>query len=205
MSGQNKVTGVVLAGGLSRRMGRQDKGLLLFKQKPLVSYALAAMAPLTDELFISANRNQESYRQLGYPVLDDGNSDFNGPLAGILAAMQAAQQPILLVTPCDSPLMETRHVLRLLNGLNQDAEIAVAFDGERLHPVFAALKTSLQTDLQAYLQRGERKLQSWFEQHALLRVDFSDEPEIFANINTPEQLQALEKLDNKPASTSSKA
>lgn len=205
MSGQNKVTGVVLAGGLARRMGQQDKGCLLFKQQPLVSYALAAMAPLTDELLISANRNQDSYRQFGYPVLDDGNNHFNGPLAGILAAMQVAQQPILLVMPCDSPLLETRHVQRLLNRLNEQTDIVVAFDGERLHPVFSALKTCLQTDLQAYLQRGERKLQSWFEQHALLRVDFSDEPEIFANINTPEQLLALEKLDNKPASTSSKA
>jgi len=192
MSDQNKVTGVVLAGGLARRMGQQDKGLLLFKHKPLVSYALAAMAPVTAELFISANRNQESYRQLGYPVLDDGDSDFNGPLAGMLAAMQTAQHPVLLVAPCDSPLLETRHLQRLLNGLNEATEIAVAFDGERLHPVFAALKTSLKTDLQTYLQRGERKLQSWFEQHALLRVNFSNEPEIFANINTPEQLQALE-------------
>ncbi len=193
MSEQNKVTGVVLAGGLARRMAQQDKGLLSFNQQPLVSYALAAMKPIANEIFISANRNRDQYAQLGYPVIDDGNAAFDGPLAGILAAMQAAHHSILLVMPCDSPLLETRHSQRLLNALNETTDIAVAFDGERLHPVFAALKIHLKTDLQNYLHRGERKLQSWFEKHALVKVDFSSTPEIFANINTPEQLQRLEK------------
>ncbi len=194
MGAQNKVSGAVLAGGLARRMGQRDKGLLLFQQRPLVDYALAALKPVVDELFISANRNQDSYRRFGYPVLEDANRDFDGPLAGMLVAMQAASNPVLLVMPCDSPLLETGHIQRLLAGLVENTEIAVAFDGERLHPVFAALKTRLKTDLQTYLQRGERKLQSWFEQHRLVKVDFSDTPEIFANINTPEQLQNLEKI-----------
>lgn len=193
MSEQNKVTGVVLAGGLARRMAQQDKGLLLFNQQPLVSYALAAMKPITNEIFISANRNRDQYDLLGYPVIDDGNDAFGGPLAGILAAMQAAHHSVLLVMPCDSPLLETRHSQRLLDALNETTDIAVAFDGERLHPVFAALKIRLKTDLQNYLHKGERKLQSWFEKHALVKVDFSSTPEIFANINTPEQLQMLEK------------
>jgi molybdopterin-guanine dinucleotide biosynthesis protein A len=193
MSEQNKVTGVVLAGGLARRMDQQDKGLLLFNQRPLVSYALAAMKPITNEIFISANRNLDQYAQFGFPVIQDSNSLFDGPLAGILAVMQASRHSILLVMPCDSPLLETHHSQRLLNALNEATDIAVAFDGERLHPVFAALKTHLKTDLQNYLNRGERKLQFWFEKHALVKVDFSNTPEIFANINTPEQLQILEK------------
>jgi molybdopterin-guanine dinucleotide biosynthesis protein A len=193
MSEQNKVTGVVLAGGLARRMDQQDKGLVLFNQRPLVSYALTAMKPITNKIFISANRNLDQYTQFGFPVIQDDNNRFDGPLAGILAAMQATKSPVLLVMPCDSPLLETHHSQRLLNALNEATDIAVAFDGERLHPVFAALKTQLKTDLQNYLKRGERKLQSWFEKHALAKVDFSNTPEIFANINTPEQLQILEK------------
>ncbi len=193
MSGQNKVSGVVLAGGLARRMGQQDKGLVSFKERPLVSYALAAMLPLVDELLISANRNQGAYRQFGYPVIGDKNPTFDGPLAGILAAMQFARNPVLLVMPCDSPMVETGHLQRLLDALiNNPVDIAVAYDGKRLHPVFAALKTSLQADLQYYLQRGERKLELWFKLHSALKVDFSDTPEIFANINTLEELQALE-------------
>jgi molybdopterin-guanine dinucleotide biosynthesis protein A len=198
MSRQNKVSGVVLAGGLARRMQQRDKGLLLFNHKPLVSYALAAMEPLVDELLISANRNQADYRQFGYPVIGDASQTFDGPLAGILAAMRTAGHPVLLIAPCDSPLVETVHMQRLLTTLfDNDAELAVAFDGERLHPVFAALKTGLQADLHDYLQSGERKLQSWFYRHALVKADFSDVPRIFANVNTPEELLRLEKISGQ--------
>ncbi|WKJ91372.1 molybdenum cofactor guanylyltransferase MobA [Methylomonas montana] len=197
MSGQNKVSGVVLAGGMARRMRQQDKGLLPFKNRPLISYPLAAMAPLVDELLISANRNLDRYRQFAYPLISDANQNFDGPLAGILAAMQTAHNPLLLIAPCDSPLIETAHLQRLLSALlTSCADIAVAFDGERLHPVFAALKTDLRLDLHAYLQSGERKLQNWFYRHTLVKVDFSDAPQIFANINTPTELAELE---NAPA------
>ena len=108
--------------------------------------------------------------------------------------MQAAQYPILLIMPCDSPLVKSKHLQRLLSALDADVDIAVAWDGKRLHPVVAALKTHLQTDLQQYLQSGQRKLQTWFSRHTWLKVDFSDAPEIFANINTPEELQALEQV-----------
>lgn len=193
MSGQNKVSGVVLAGGMARRMQEQDKGLLLCNHRPLVSYTLAAMTPLVDDLLISANRHQDRYRRFAHRVISDAEPSFDGPLAGILAAMQAAQHPILLIAPCDSPLIETVHLQRLLDALStQDADIAVAFDGERLHPVFAALRTELQRDLQQYLLSGERKLQRWFQRHLLVEVDFSDTPQVFANINTPEELAALE-------------
>jgi len=191
MSGQNKVSGVVLAGGLARRMGQHDKGLIPFNGQPLVCHALNAMAPIVDELFISANRNQENYRAFGFRVIEDANANFDGPLAGILAAMQVASNAVLIITPCDSPLVKTDHLRRLLDALATDVEIAVAFDGERLHPVFAALRTSLRGDLKEYLDSGERRLQKWFSRHKTVEVDFSDRPEIFANINTPEELQAL--------------
>ncbi|OAH99937.1 molybdenum cofactor guanylyltransferase MobA [Methylomonas methanica] len=194
MSGQNKVSGVVLAGGMARRMQEQDKGLMLCNNRPLISYALAAMAPLVDDLLISANRHQDRYRQFHYPVISDAEPIFDGPLAGILAAMQTAQHRILLVAPCDSPLVASIHLQRLVDALiSQDADIAVAFDGERLHPVFAALKTRLQTDLQDYLRSGERKLQTWFHRHSLLQVDYSDSPHIFVNINTPAELLTVEQ------------
>ncbi|QWF69781.1 molybdenum cofactor guanylyltransferase [Methylomonas paludis] len=193
MSGQNKVSGVVLAGGQARRMHRQDKGLVLFKRRPLISSALAAMSPLVDELFISANRNQQTYQQLGYPVISDLTQSFDGPLAGILAAMQTAQYPVLLVMPCDSPFIETRHLQRLLAALTIGYDISVADDGERLHPVFLAVRSQLQTSLHHYLAGGERKLQNWLQQHSVQRVDFSAEPQIFANINTLTELAAWQQ------------
>ena len=193
MSGQNKVSGVVLAGGQARRMQQQDKGLVIFKDRPLISYALAAMAPLTAELFISANRNLPAYREFGYPVLSDLTQTFDGPLAGILAAMQAAQYPLLLVTPCDSPLLETAHLQRLLTALTAQHDISVAYDGVRLHPVMMAVRTDLQGSLQDYLDSGERKLQNWLQLHRTTQADFSDAPQACANINSLAELALFEQ------------
>ncbi|MDD5412620.1 MAG: molybdenum cofactor guanylyltransferase MobA, partial [Methylobacter sp.] len=78
-----------------------------------------------------------------------------------------------------------------------DADVAVAFDGERLHPVFLAIKTTLKTSLQDYLASGQRKMAVWLEQQNMVQVDFSNEPEIFSNINTMAELSALEAGDNK--------
>lgn len=192
MIGQNTVCGVVLAGGMGRRMQHQDKGLVLFKNKPLVSYAIAAMQPLVDELLISANRNLDQYRRFGHPVIDDASDRFDGPLAGILSAMRATDAGVLIVMPCDSPMIQTRHLRRLLAAFDEAGNIAVAFDGERLHPVVMALKSHLRDDLQQYLATGQRKLQIWLKRHQFVQVDFSAEPEIFVNLNTIADLAGLE-------------
>lgn len=195
MQGQNKVSGVVLAGGRSSRMGQLDKGLMPFQNHPLVSYAIQALLPLTDEVFISANRNQNQYRQFGYPIIADNNKNFDGPLAGILAAMQVAKNAVLLVLPCDTPLITSTHVQRLLSALNENLDIVVAHDGQYWQPTIMAIKTSLQTELEDYLQGGARKLQTWIVQHRYLNLDFSCCPEIFANINTQADLSILENIN----------
>jgi len=192
MNKQSKVTGVILAGGLARRMNKQDKGLVDFNGQPMISYAVQAMTPVVDELLVNANRNIEQYKSFTYPVISDATSDFDGPLAGIYAALNACQNEILLVMPCDSPFITAEGLTTLLNErVRCDADIAVAFDGERLHPVFLALKTSLKDSLQDYLAQGERKIDRWIEQHNWVKVDFSASPEFFENINTLEQLHEL--------------
>jgi molybdenum cofactor guanylyltransferase len=193
MATQTKVTGVILAGGLARRMNNQDKGLLHFKGQPLVSYAIDAMTKVADQTIISANRNIQEYRQFGLSVISDQTDSFDGPLAGILAAMVFAQTGILLVMPCDSPLIKPSHLQKLLATLTEnDADVAVVFDGERLHPVFLAISTTLRSSLQDYLQRGHRKVDSWLEQQNSVKADFSTEPDIFININTLPELSDLE-------------
>ncbi|MCK5354925.1 MAG: molybdenum cofactor guanylyltransferase, partial [Methyloprofundus sp.] len=185
MNKQSKVSGVVLAGGLARRMNKQDKGLVLFNNKPMITYALQAIVPVVGELFINANRNIEQYQQFNYPVISDANDDFAGPLAGVLAALNACENDVLLVTPCDSPFMTAEGLQTLLAEHQRcQADIAVAFDGERIHPVFMAIKSSLKSSLQNYLAQGERKIDRWFEQHNWVKVDFSAHPEFFSNINT---------------------
>jgi molybdopterin-guanine dinucleotide biosynthesis protein A len=196
MNSQTKVAGVILAGGLARRMNNQDKGLVNFKGQPMVSYALAAMAPVVDRLFINANRNIGKYRQFGWPVISDRTDSFDGPLAGILSAMMHSDADVLLVMPCDSPLIKTEHLQKLLlTRAEHDADVAVAFDGIRLHPVFLAIKTTLQPNLQDYLADGQRKVAAWVERQRLVRADFSDRPEIFSNINTMIELSALEETN----------
>jgi molybdopterin-guanine dinucleotide biosynthesis protein A len=197
MSDQNKVSGVVLAGGQARRMQQQDKGLVLFKQRPLVSYPIEALAAVADDLLISANRNQAIYQQWQYPVISDATDDFDGPLAGILAAMDYVDAEILLVLPCDSPLFTAQHLQQLLAGLTEQFDIAVADDGERLHPVFLAIRTELKASLKAYLASGERRLQNWIFQHRVNQVDFSQQAQIFTNVNTLAELEMLE-AESKP-------
>lgn len=197
MNNQTKITGVILAGGLGRRMNNQDKGLINYKDRPMVSYAIAALTTVADQAIINANRNQEQYRQFGLPVVADQTDSFDGPLAGVLTAMIHAETDILVVMPCDSPLIKAEHLQKLLaTRAESDADVAVAFDGERLHPVFLAIKTSLKISLQDYLASGQRKADHWLEQQKMVKADFSNGPEIFANINTLTELSELEALDD---------
>ncbi len=198
MSNPTKVTGVILAGGLARRMNNQDKGLVLFHRRPMVSYAIDSIKPLVDQVIINANRNLDAYRQFGLPVVSDQNGNFEGPLAGILSAMTYTDTELLLVLPCDSPLITTDHLQRLLKaGLNPEIDVAVAFDGERLHPVFLAIKTTLESSLKNYLGSGERKIDRWLMKHRMTQVDFSDDPEVFVNVNTLAELSELEEQSNE--------
>ncbi len=195
MGTQTKVTGVILAGGLARRMNNQEKGLVNFNGQPLVSYAIGALGDVADETIISANRNIQNYQKFGLPVVSDLNDNFDGPLAGILAAMLYTQTGDLLVIPCDSPYIKACHLQALLSARSQDVDVAVAFDGKRLHPVFLAISLTTLPSLQVYLQSGQRKVETWLEQQKLAKVDFSDEAEIFININSQAELMDLQKSD----------
>jgi len=193
MNSQTKVTGVILAGGLARRMNNQDKGLINYKGRPMVSYAIAALTAVADQSIINANRNREQYQKFGLPVVADQTDSFDGPLAGVLTAMLYTDAEILVVTPCDSPLIKAEHLQKLLATLAENnADVAVAYDGERLHPVFLAVKTSLKDRLQDYLASGQRKVELWLEHQKMVKADFSNEPEIFININTLTELSDLE-------------
>ena len=189
----NDLTAVVLAGGQARRMGGSDKGLLLLNGRPLISYTLDALQPCTARILINANRNHQAYRQFGLPVIADDSGNYEGPLAGILSVLRQATTPYLLCVPCDSPQIRPPMLHRLVEALRDDAtECSVAHDGQRLHPVFLALKCSLAASLQAYLESGDRKIDLWLQQHRCRVVDYSDCPQMFINVNTPAQLRELE-------------
>jgi len=193
MIDQEKVSGVILAGGLARRMNYQDKGLVYYEGRPMISYAIAAMSAVVDQLMINANRNIEQYQQFGLPVITDQTDNFDGPLAGILTAMNYAKSSTLLVIPCDSPLILPSHLHKLLlTRAEHNADVAVAFDGKRLHPVFLAIKMNLQANLQDFLARNEFKVELWLKQQRMVKVDFKDDANVFVNINTMADLSELQ-------------
>jgi molybdopterin-guanine dinucleotide biosynthesis protein A len=189
------ITAVILAGGKARRMGGKDKGLIELHGRPLLDYIISAVWPQAGHILINANRNLDRYREFGYPVLADIMGDFFGPLAGMASGMQASSTPYILTLPCDSPYVPPDLAGRLYRAMAAaDAEISVAHDGERLQPVFALLRCELLPGLQAYLEGGGRKIDTWYDRQRLAYADFSDLPDTFLNLNSPEDLPVIERL-----------
>lgn len=183
-----QITGLVLAGGAGRRMGGADKGLIEIAGKPLVQWVADALRPQTSALLISANRNLEQYSALGWPVATDPLDGFQGPLAGIAAALERAQTPWLLVSPCDTPLIPPNLRLHLADALQaQDASIAIAADRTRTHPLHALLPCHAQDDLKAYLGSGGRSMVGWLERHPVATAILDEQPSPFSNLNRPGQ------------------
>ena len=184
------LTGVVLAGGRARRLGGVDKGLLMVGGRPLIAWTLDALAPQVGSVLINANRHLERYAEFGYPVVADSLPDHQGPLAGLLAGMCAARTDWILTLPCDGPRPPLDLAARLIAALvEQDAELAVATDGRRRQSVHALLPVALAEDLEGFLAEGGRRVEDWQRRHRLALADFSDQPEAFGNLNTPEELQ----------------
>jgi len=187
------ISGVVLAGGLGRRMGGVDKGLIPFSGKPMIAHVLERLSPQVDEILINANREIGQYAAFGYPVIPDEIEGFAGPLAGLHRGMCAANHPFVLTVPCDSPFLPADLASRLLQALQQaDADLAVAKTGTQAHPVFCLCRTSLKNHLQDYLQSGGRKIDAWYGTLKVVEVAFDDQPQAFANINTIEELESLQ-------------
>jgi len=182
-----KVTGIVLAGGLGRRMGGVDKGLQPLRGRPMVQQVLERLSPQVDEVLINANQNRERYESFGHRVVGDEVSGFAGPLAGLHAGMKAASHPLVVTVPCDSPFLPSDLVSRLLDRL-KEKEVAVARTGSQAHPVFALVRKSTLSNLESFLQGGGRKIDAWYGVLPHVEVDFGDEAEAFRNINTREEL-----------------
>ena len=174
-------------------MGGQDKGLIEIAGKPMIEYVIDAIRPQVGALLINANRSHDRYRRYGFPVIADDNEGFNGPLAGMASCMRVAATGYIATLPCDSPNIPADLVARLYRQLRaEDADISVAHSGERIQPVFSLLRCTLLDSLLAYLNSGERKIDRWYARHKTSTVDFSDRPDTFINVNTPEDVKQVE-------------
>ncbi|MDR0775922.1 MAG: molybdenum cofactor guanylyltransferase [Azonexus sp.] len=189
--GAPAITGVILAGGLGRRMGGVDKGLQLLAGRPLAAHVAARLGPQVDELLINANQNAAAYAALGYPVVADRIAGFAGPLAGLHTALSVARHPLVVTAPCDSPFLPADLVARLAAALADGGhDIAIARSAERIHPVFCLCQRSLAAPLGAFLAAGHRRFSQWLDEQRTVEVSFPDEA-AFANINTAAELALL--------------
>ena len=188
----DQITGLILAGGRARRMGGIDKGLVELDGRPMVTHVVGRLAPQVGRIIINANRNLAVYREWSNTVVKDRNGEYDGPLAGVASGLEAADTEFTLTVPCDCPLVANDLTERMYHGLiSERAEIAVATDGQRLQPVFMLLARGLLPSIESFLATGERKIDKWFENHAVTVVDFSDEPDTFLNINSIEEKEEL--------------
>ncbi len=189
----NQITGLILAGGRGSRMGEVDKGLQLFRGQPMVAHVLERFAPQVGEIIINANRNLATYQAFGHRVVPDAIDGFAGPLAGLHVGMCGATTPLIATAPCDSPFLPRDLVARLNAALDaQGADLAVAKTFDQTHPVFCLTKTALEPHLRAFLASGQRKIDKWYATLKVVEVSFDDEADAFANINTTDELRALE-------------
>jgi len=191
-----QITGLVLAGGLGRRMGGVDKGLSRLDDEPLVAHIIRRLAPQVGPLIINANQNQSIYAGFGHPVVGDRIEGYAGPLAGLEAGLAACTTPYLVTAPCDSPFLPADLVSRLAESLTaHKASIAVARTGDQLHPVFSLIRTDELPDLQAFVNAGGRRMEAWLKRLRWVPCPFDDCPDAFANINTPDELRAHQAGD----------
>lgn len=184
-----KITAVILAGGRASRMGGNDKGLLPFKDRPLIEHILSAIESKVDNIIINANRNLDQYRRYGYPVISDEIADFAGPLAGILASMRAATTDAIITLPCDTPFISSDYIERMHHASTGASGAIACHDGE-IEPLFVLLPCTLEISLSEYLASGRRKARDWMASIDSVEVDFSDRIEMFKNFNTPDELNS---------------
>jgi molybdopterin-guanine dinucleotide biosynthesis protein A len=192
--------GVLLAGGLARRMGGGDKPLRLLAGRSILERAVARLTPQVATLILNANGDPARFAPLGLQVVPDGVPDFPGPLAGILAALDhaAAVYPgvaWVVSASADSPFLPIDLVARLHRERGA-TPLACAMSAGHTHPPIGLWRVSLREDLRrALITDGERKIDRWTARHGCACVKWPVEPvDPFFNANTPEDLAAAEGI-----------
>ena len=184
------ISAVILAGGKARRMGGQDKGLQILGKQSLIEHVINRLQPQIHQISINTNRNQTEYAKFGFPVFSDELPDFQGPLSGMLTALEKTKSDFILFTPCDTPFFPMNLLDKLKSAVKNDRTlIAYACDEEREHPVFCLMSVQLKEKLQHYLASGERRLLQFMKENGGISVKFTQEEGNFENFNTLDDLK----------------
>jgi molybdopterin-guanine dinucleotide biosynthesis protein A len=194
--------GLVLAGGLARRMGGGDKARIRIGGKTILARVLARLAPQCNAIILNANGDPARFGDTGLPVVPDTVPDFAGPLAGILAGLEwaAAHAPAVadvVSVPGDCPFLPSDLVSRL-TAARQEAglPLACARSGEWRHPVVGVWPVGLRSDLRnALVEQDLRKIEAWTARHGVAIADWPAAPfDPFFNVNTPEDAAEAERI-----------
>ncbi|MEK0082403.1 molybdenum cofactor guanylyltransferase MobA [Benzoatithermus flavus] len=196
------ILGLLLAGGLSRRMGGGDKCLRPLGGQPLLARVIARAAPQVDALLLNANGDPARFAAFGLPVAPDVVEGFAGPLAGVLTGMEwaKAHRPDvtwIVTIATDTPFFPRDLVARLREAVaEQAADLACAVSGGQAHPVFGLWPVRLMGELRrALVDEGMRKIDAWTARYRLAMVEFPSRPvDPFFNTNRPEDLAEAERL-----------
>jgi molybdenum cofactor guanylyltransferase len=197
-----KPLGVVLAGGLARRMGGGDKARLRIGGRAIIERVLARLKPQCAALILNANGDPARFADTGLAVVPDSIPDFAGPLAGILAGLDWAAKetpdiPDIVTVPGDCPFLPEGLVARLSAARSREgAPLACARSGEWRHPVVGLWPVALRGDLRhALVAEGLRKIEAWTARHGVAVADWPAAPiDPFFNINTPEDAAEAERI-----------
>jgi molybdenum cofactor guanylyltransferase len=195
------IAGIVLAGGLSRRMGGGDKCLRLLAGRPILAHIIDRARPQVTELAINANGDPGRFAGFGLPVVADSVADFPGPLAGILAGLDWAAASLpgashVASFAGDAPFLPLDLVARLEAAVTAGSELACAASAGRAHPVFGLWPVALREALRrALVEDGLRKVDRWTARFRLATVEFpAGRVDPFFNANEPEDLAEAERL-----------
>lgn len=194
--------GVLLAGGLARRMGGGDKPLKTIGGRTILDHVIARLEPQCDGLILNANGDPARFAAFGLPVVADTVEGFAGPLAGVLAALDwtaAHRRDVewVLSAATDCPFLPRDLVARLQRARqDEDAQLAVAASGGQSHPVIGLWNVSLRDELRhALVKEDIRKIDLWTARYRLATVTWPVEPvDPFFNANTVDDIAEAEKL-----------
>lgn len=196
------VVGVILAGGLARRMGGGDKGFVSVCGRPLLDHVVERLAPQVDALLINAAGDPGRFARYGLPVVADSVEGRAGPLAGVLAGLEwaatfASGAAWVATAATDTPFFPRDLVVRLLAATGEvGAEMACAASAGRHHPVFGLWPIGLASELRrAMTVEAIRKVDAWTARHRLAVAEFASEPyDPFFNINWPDDVAEAERI-----------
>ena len=199
---QASTLGVLLAGGLARRMGGGDKPMKTISGRNILDRVIARLAPQCNGLILNANGDPARFASFGLPVVADTIEGFAGPLAGVLTALEwvAAHRPDVewvLSAATDCPFLPRDLVMRLQRArIEQDAQLAVAASGGQVHPVIGLWNVALRDELRhALIVEGMRKIDRWTARYRLATVTWPIELlDPFFNANTVEDIAGAEQL-----------